>query len=148
MFGLTAANSASRSAIAFSNSGERLAHCAGGKGLDQSTTSGAVRSGIWASFLVIRTAIQGAPKIVSPVKVEKAAPYSLDFSSSNSWLKIPRQTPIYPCCSTLLLLSAWELSGTASGPISIKLRIHSHCAIEEMPPPGLTISTQPFLLGP
>jgi len=32
-------------ATARASSGERFAHCAGGRGLDHSTTSGAVRSG-------------------------------------------------------------------------------------------------------
>src|SRR5690606_15261033 len=44
------ASSASRSAMARSNSGERLAHCSGGKGCDHSTIAGSVRSGGGGEF--------------------------------------------------------------------------------------------------
>src|SRR5690554_2183182 len=51
-----AANSSSfsRAAMAFSSSGERLAHCSGGKDWDQAMDSGLVRSGMTANFLRVR----------------------------------------------------------------------------------------------
>src|SRR5690606_39419496 len=52
-------SSASRSRMALSSSGERLAHCSGGKGLDHSMTSGAVKSGGGLSFLQIGRAACG-----------------------------------------------------------------------------------------
>ena len=88
-----AASSASRSAMARSSSGERLAHCSGGRGFDHSTASGAVRSGILASFRVSSTASQGIPKMVRPRKVIQAFANLPCRSSSTNCSTTPFHMP-------------------------------------------------------